>query len=313
VRDKENPNLAAFKTDKDLENPNESQKWEKAAPGPVRDKGPVLSLTADEALALQVAAHKIGSRDELFRQYGVEAVSPLQPGWVDALVDVLTSEPGMVFLLACGLLCLYVEVQFPGFLIPGVISAVCFVLFFWSQWLAESAGALEVVLFLLGLVLLGVELFLIPGFGFVGLVGLLCMMLSLILATQTFVVPTTDAEVWSMAYGAGKVGLALLAFVVAAVALSRFLPRMKVFDRLRLAPNSGSAESVEADFTEEVHLRTDLVGKIGEASSPLRPAGRARIGDEYFDVVTQGEFILPGSGVEVIDVQPRRIVVRERA
>lgn len=310
VRSKENRNQTGFRTGEEVNAPDFALEWEKAAPGPAVDRGPALVVSADEAIALGVAVGKSASLGSLFQQYGVKGDVPVvTPGWVDWLVELLTSDSGTVFLVTTGLLCLYLEVQLPGFILPAVVAGVCFVLYFWSRWLSDLAGSLEVVLFLIGVVLLALELFVIPGFGFIGMIGLATMIFSLVLASQSFVMPSSEAEVWQMASSFGKIMASVGIFAVAAVLLANYLPRLPFFDRLRLKPASGGTSG---GWSEDVEgeLRTDLVGERGTASSPLRPAGRVQLGEEFFDVVTQGEFIPSGASVEVVEVTRSRIVVK---
>jgi membrane-bound serine protease (ClpP class) len=310
VRNKKVRNQTAFRTGDELQNPAVAEEWEKAAPGPVVDKGPPLVVGADEAIAMEIAVGKAASLSSLFTQYGVKGDVPVvAAGWVDWLVELLTSDSGTVFLVTTGLLCLYLEVQMPGFILPAVVAGVCFILYFWSRWFSDLAGSLEIVLFLIGVLLLGLELFVIPGFGFIGLAGLATMIFALVLASQSFVVPSSEAEAWSMASSFGRVMAAVCIFSVIAILLARFLPRLPIFERLRLKPAGGGSEGWTFDDADG-ELRTELVGSRGVASSPLRPAGRVQLGDEFFDVVTQGEFIPPGAAVEVVEVTRSRIVVK---
>jgi len=197
----------------------------------------------------------------------------------------------------------------PGFILPAVVAGVCFILYFWSRWFSDLAGSLEIVLFLIGVILLGLEVFVIPGFGFIGLAGLVTMIFSLVMASQGFAVPSNEAQVWTMAANFGRIMGAVCLFGVIAAVLARFLPRLPIFDRLRLKPTGAPSDGFAFDDADG-ELRTELVGERGVASSPLRPAGRVQLGDEFFDVVTQGEFIPPGSAVEVVEVTRSRIVVK---
>jgi membrane-bound serine protease (ClpP class) len=250
----------------------------------------------------------VESIEELFKHYGVrEAVPVLKPGWVDALVEALTSNSGTVFLLAAGMLLIYLELQFPGFLLPGVLAGVCFVLFFWSRWLADLAGSLEIVMFLLGLALLALEIFVIPGFGIMGISGIVLILGSLVLASQSFTAQHSQADAWSILAGLGKVGAALALFLGAAIGISRFLPRLPLFDRFVLAPPT---EERFDDEEGEATTPHELVGVVGIASSPLRPAGRMQLGDQLLDVVAQGEFVEAGTPIEIIEVHRNRIIVK---
>src|SRR5437660_10726141 len=99
-----------------------------------------------------------------------------------------------MFLVIVGVTCLILELKMPGVGVPGVIAALCFVLFFWSQsQMNGQVTLLAVLLFLLGLVLLGIEIFLIPGFGVLGISGILLVLAGLGLATVEHM-PQTSQE-----------------------------------------------------------------------------------------------------------------------
>ncbi|MFQ5422177.1 MAG: hypothetical protein ACE5EY_17660, partial [Anaerolineae bacterium] len=89
---------------------------------------------------------------------------------------------------------LYIELQAPGIGIGGFVASVAFLLFFWSKYLDGTSTWLEVVLFMGGIASLLLELFVLPGFGVFGLGGGLMVIVSLVLASQTFVVPKTDVQ-----------------------------------------------------------------------------------------------------------------------
>ena len=99
---------------------------------------------------------------------------------------------GLLFVV--GLVALYVEVSTPGLGLGGLVSLLCFALFFWSRFLGGTAEVLEIVLFLTGVAFLAVEIFVLPGFGVAGITGLLLMLAGVLMASQTFLIPETKRE-----------------------------------------------------------------------------------------------------------------------
>ena len=97
-------------------------------------------------------------------------------------------------LLFIGAFMLVIELKLPGIGLPAIISALAFLLFFWSHYLSGTADQLEIILFLIGLVSLAVEIFVFPGFGIFGMSGILLMLCSIVLASHTFIWPTHDYE-----------------------------------------------------------------------------------------------------------------------
>jgi membrane-bound serine protease (ClpP class) len=190
--------------------------------------------------------------------------------------------------------------------------------FFWSRFLGGTAGWLEVVLFLLGLICIALEIFVIPGFGVFGISGGLLVVASLVLASQTFSNPEPNRDFELMAETVGTLALSIIAVIAVGVAISRFLPHIPVFNQMILTPpgmEDGHYEpQLRPDMVDQLAaalVRHSLVGQRGEAVSMLRPAGKARIGERFVDVVSEGPFIRQGSTVEVIEVAGNRVVVRE--
>ena len=107
----------------------------------------------------------------------------------------LLTDPYVSWLLLfVAVFMLVIELKLPGIGLPAIISALAFLLFFWSHYLSGTADQLEIILFLIGLVCLAMELFVFPGFGIFGMSGILLMLCSIVLASHTFVWPTQDYE-----------------------------------------------------------------------------------------------------------------------
>src|SRR5262249_40690878 len=138
-------------------------------------KGQFLKLKATEAKDLGVARHVVESLPEVYTLYGIEdpgSVRETRSDWLDELAAALTHPVLSLILVMVGIGALVLELKMPGMGLPGVVAALCFVLFFWSHsQLAGDTLWLCVLLFLLGLVLMGVEIFLLPGFGVIGISG----------------------------------------------------------------------------------------------------------------------------------------------
>ena len=237
----------------------------------------------------------------------------LEKTWVDTLVTIL-NFPFVTFLLfIVGLIFLYVEMAAPGIGIGGLVSGLCFGLFFWSRFLGGTAGWLEVVLFLFGVVFLLVELFVLPGFGIAGLTGILLMGVSVVMATQRF----TGADGWEtgnmlntlvMLTGSG------VASVIGIFVISKYFGGLKLFNHMKLEPPTpvvaGAGTLAAADAIAE-QQPVIAVGDVGVADSALRPSGRVLFGDSYRDVIADGSFVDKGTRVRVTKVSGTHITVRE--
>ena len=168
---------------------------------------------------------------------------------------------------------------------------------------------LEILLFLAGVLCLGIEIFVIPGLAIFGLGGGFLIIASLVLASQTFVIPANDYQLGKLLDSMVVLGGAALGSVAAAAAMRRFLPHAPVFNRMMLAPPSG--DELEAISVRESLIDLDhLLGRQGVATTRLVPSGKARFGDQLVDVISDGEAIDRGTPVTVTDVSGSRVVVR---
>lgn len=212
-------------------------------------------------------------------------------------------------LFAAGLLGIYIEIKTPGIGLPGVLGALCLALFFWGHHIAGLAGMEELLIFLVGLLLVLIEVFVFPTVGAIGLVGLAMMLFGLLLAmVQQFPTgpwlpawPEFEVPLMKMSGGIVLIAVFLLLF-------GRFLPRSRMFHPLVL----DAATSREAGYVP-ARSESSLVGAVGVATSSLRPSGTARFGAEPRDVISAGGFIPAGARVKVVDAQGNRIVVEEVA
>jgi membrane-bound serine protease (ClpP class) len=208
-------------------------------------------------------------------------------------------------LLAGGVLGIFVEIKTPGFGVPGILGGLLLAVWFWGHHIAGFAGMEEALIFLIGMVLLLVEIFVIPGFGFVGLTGLMLMALGMLMAmvqhypgTPTFHIPSLQVEglLWNL-------GLATCTAFLAGLLLVRFLPKTTAYSHLVL-----SAEE-RADQGYRVASQTELVGQQGTAGTPLRPAGIGVFGARRVNVVARGAFIEQGTPIVVAETHGARVVV----
>lgn len=263
-----------------------------------------LRLDGRRAQEIGMAAHVVDDFTGLRQAYGLDGdVALSEPTWADELLDALAS-PGLAWLLLLvGMAGLYIELKTPGIGFGGFVSMVAFIIYFWSQYLHGTSGWLEVMLFLAGIVCVLAEIFVLPGFGVLGLGGGLLVIASLVLASQSFVVPMNDYQMrqmqWSLVGLLGATaGVGLLAIFV-----QRWLPATPGLRSVLLQPPAESA-------FDEGDALADLVGAEGTTTSRLAPAGKARIGNAVRDVTSDGALVEPGVAVQVVAVRGGRLVVR---
>lgn len=300
--------IAEYFTEKEAAALPDAEKWKKGEAIKSADEN--LLLSGDRAEQLGVAHDVVTNFTEFKTLYGLDNDPQLvEPGWAQMLIDALNSPGISLMLLLIGGAALYAELHAPGIGVGAFIGAVCFVLYFWSAYLGGTAGWLEVLLFALGAICLLMEIFVFPGVGIFGLGGGLLVIASLVLASQTYVIPRNEYQMEHVRTSLLTiVGAAAGIFVVTAV-MRRFLPHTPMFNRVLLAPPTG--EELQRLIQRESLGRFEhLLNARGSAYTPLVPGGKARIGEELVDVVADGEFIDRGMPVEVVEVYGTRIVVR---
>ena len=300
--------LAAYFCEEELAGQADPDAWVRGEevtqpPHPLR----VSESSADE-LGL---ARNIVSDFTAFKQlYGLEDDLMLaEPGWADYLIDALAAPAVAWMLLLIGGAALYAELQAPGIGIGGFVAGICFLLFFWSKHLDGTAGWLEVLLFAAGVCCILLELFVLPGSAIFGLGGGLLVIVSLVLASQTFVLPRNDYQMAQLRDSLlGLLGVSLGVMVLAMV-MRRYLPHTPFFSNMMLEPPSD--EELEDLSHREALVDFDhLLGHRGTAATQLTPSGKARFGGTLVDVIADGEVISRGAEVKVVAVQGNRVVVR---
>ncbi|MDB5351407.1 MAG: hypothetical protein JWN86_2654 [Planctomycetota bacterium] len=282
----------------------------------IKPAGEVLTLTADAALSLGLATQVVKTDEELWSSFGLsKPPKSAKASWVDNLVATLNSPWMSGLLLFIGLFMLILELKLPGIGLPAIISALAFLLFFWSHYLGGTADQLEILLFLVGVVCLALELFVFPGFAVFGLSGILLILVSVIMASHTFVWPTQEYEYHQMSQTMMEVTGAILTVSVAAVVVGRYFPHMPLFRRMVLVPPDLSA----GPDTPDGKPRVDdgefslffLLGEVGRTTTALKPTGKARFGEMLVDVIADGFYIERDSEVEVVEVQGSKVIVKK--
>lgn len=278
----------------------------------VHPVGTLLTLTASEAAKLYgdkplLAAGVADSLEDMLKSAGLTGpVKTIAPTGFEHVAFWITSLAPL-FLLG-GMLGAYLEFKTPGFGLPGILSAICFTIFFTGHYLAGLAGWEVGVIFLIGLLLVLGELLLHPGTVIPGIAGALLMVGALIWAMIDRypgepLLPTTEMLARPMV----NLGIAVLLAIVSGVFLAKYLPRTNLYHHIVLESSvHGSPAIATMAGMSPVQL-----GQSGTARSMLRPAGKAEFGGHTVDVITQGDFIEPGSAVRIVALDGMGVVVEK--
>ena len=276
----------------------------------ISEEGRLLTLTNKEAEQLVgedqhplLSKGTVDDVDDLLDTIGLSGAEKriLEVTMTERLARLIAAVAP--FLMMLGLGGLWLEFKTPGFGIFGIAGITCLLLFFFGHHIAGLAGMEDVIIFILGVILLAIEVFVTPGFGVMGFSGLLLIFVSFISAMSERMPGKWrpidfSPETFSIPFL--KVMLSFLGAILLVVIAGKFLPQTRAFKSLTLG-------DVVPDMDEDL----SLVGMAGVAHSDLRPGGTAYIGGSKVDVVTQGDYIPRETQIRVVGVEGNRIVVED--
>jgi membrane-bound serine protease (ClpP class) len=267
----------------------------------VIEEGKLLTLTAQEAVGLGVAVAEVADLAALLarQQLADAAVETVGINWAEQLVRFLSNPFVAPLLLSIGTLGIIIEIKSPSFGIAGLVGLVSLSAFFGSHLIVGLAGLEEVILLAAGLIALGIEVFVVPGFGIAGMVAILCI------GSAVFLALIGNLPTWSdVARASGVLFTTAMIIVAAVYVLVRQLPTARRSRGIFLRAATDRAHGYIAGDT-----RDDLVGLEGVALTDLRPSGTVKVGDERLDVVSDVGFVAKGKRVRVIRSESYRHVV----
>ncbi|MDE2652607.1 MAG: nodulation protein NfeD [Gemmatimonadota bacterium] len=269
----------------------------------VVDGGKLLTLTTGEAARLGYA-EVVADWSGVLEAIGLEGaeVVDAEVNWAERIVRFFTNPVIAPFLLSLGFLGLLVEIRSSGFGLAGAAGLLSLSLFFGAHLLVGLAGAEDLIIVGVGIVLIGIEVFLVPGFGVFGVLGIVAVLGGVFMA-QIGNLPTQS----DLARASGVLSAAIILVFVTAWF---FLQSMFGSWRLR---RSGVILPETTDRDEgytSADVRTDMEGAEGVAITDLRPAGVGLFGDERMDVVSESEWIEEGTRIRVLSAEGYRHVVR---
>lgn len=308
IKNGHNPDLAEAFMNKDKE--------VKIGDRVVHPKGAILTINALEATEKingkpLLAEGIVDSIADLTKKAGLKGeIVRVEPTGFEQIAFWITALAPL--LLLGGILGAYLEFKIPGATWPGVISAICFALFFFGHYLAGLAGWEVVALFILGVVLVLIEILFFAHSTIVfGVVGVFLIIASLLWTMidrypQQPLLPTGKM----LAIPLLNMLIAVVGASIVIALLARYLPRTSFYRRFALIDSSPPGPSLAGTPRQFATSLALAPGMQGTAVTVLRPSGKARFSDHLVDVVTEGEFIAPLTPVTVIQTDGMRVVVK---
>lgn len=270
------------------------------------DSTNLVTLTSEEAVEWGIADEVSSELIESLEKLGYEKprLITIEESWSESLLRFLNNPIITSLLIMVGIIGIFTEIKSPGWGVPGTVGTVALIIYFGAGYIVNLASYWEIIAFIIGVVLIILEIFVIPGFGVAGIAGLLLMSIGLFLGLISdfrFV----DESIFYDAIIQFAVILVLTLVII--LIISKYLPKTNMWNNLILSTNiDSSAGYIVSD--ESFHY---LLNKIGVALTDLRPSGTCKIENKRVDVVTSGEYITKNSEVKVIQIQGSKIVVEK--
>lgn len=269
----------------------------------LNEKGQILTLTNTEAERQYgdpptplLSSGTVQTIEELMQKLGfTEAIrADIKPTGVERLALWINMISPL--LLIIGIAGIYIEFKTPGFGLPGIIGIVAFALYFFGGYIAGLSGLEWIAVFLLGLALVALELFVFPGTMALGLIGAVLILVALVMA-MVDVYPGMPAipTFQKLELPLRDLFIAFVGGAAAVLVLSRWLPKTPIYGKL--VSHTASGMDTVAELEQK---QTSRIGHTGVAISSLRPGGKAQFGEEILDVMTQGEMIEQGERVKIV-------------
>lgn len=292
-----NPKIAEGFVDPDLEIPN------------IKPKGKVLTFTTKEAIANGFCNAEASSIKELLAKEGLKSydLEVYQPTLTDKIIGFLINPAvsGVLILLIIG--GIYFELQAPGIGFALLVSVVAALLFFAPLYLEGLADNWEILLFIVGIALLVLEIFLIPGFGIFGILGIVMIISGLafsLILNDFFDFNVTSGERLTNSF------LLVLLSMIGAVVVGAFfggnILKSKMFKRLVLEDEQQATQGYQVRKPD-----MNFIGKTGFAKTDLRPSGKIEIDGNWYDAVSNDGFIENGTNIVVSKIENYNLVVRK--
>ncbi|HEX2204973.1 MAG TPA: NfeD family protein [Longimicrobium sp.] len=274
-----------------------------AVPG-VDEKGKLLTLSTREAVRVGYA-FEVASWEGALAAVGAPRAAVTTPAsnWAERVVRFLSNPLVAPFLLTFGFLGLIIELKTPTFGLAGLAGLGSLTLFFGSHYILGLAGWESVALIAAGIVLVLVEIFVIPGFGVAGVLGIAAVAGSILLALVGAHPTAADLSTAALVLTSSLIMVAFSLW-----ALLRHLPHDRRARNLILQGGLASSAGYRA-----AAARADLHGAEGVTVTDLRPAGTAEFAGERLDVVSEGDFVPAGTAVRVVRSEGYRHVVEPLA
>ncbi|MEM9337936.1 MAG: NfeD family protein [Bacteroidota bacterium] len=293
-----NPQLAEAMVDEDIDLDS------------IATEGKVLTLSVSEAIENGFCEAQVSNIDDIMKRSGVEdyEVEVYELGATERIVSLFLNPAisGVLILIIIG--GIYFELQTPGVGFPIIAALAAALLYFIPNYLNGLAENWEIAVFILGIILIAVEVFVIPGFGVAGVLGLVCTLGSLVLVmlNNDFLdfsfVPDERLFI--------SVAVVVIAFMGVFILLffgSSKIVNTAAFKRIALQETQAKSDG----FTSSFYKEQTMVGKKGMTYTVLRPSGKIEVEGTIYDAYTRGNYLAQNVEIEIISDEGTSLKVKE--
>jgi membrane-bound serine protease (ClpP class) len=275
----------------------------------ISEAGSVITFSVSEAIKYGFCDGEYASIAAILEAKGLSdsEVVPYEEGAIENIISFFLSPAisGVLILIIIG--GIYFELQTPGVGFPILAAIIATVLYFIPYYLNGLAENWEIIVFVAGIILLALELFVIPGFGIFGVLGIVCILAGLVLG----MLPNQEFNFDFVP--ASQLFVALLTVILAALAsvglvfwLTPKVNEWGAFSTITLATTQKKSAGYTSSFYSD-----NLLGKTGKVHSRLRPSGKIEIDGDIYDASSRGEFMEQGEKIVVISTEGTSLKVKK--
>jgi membrane-bound serine protease (ClpP class) len=276
----------------------------------INDSNKVLTFTTEEAMTHGYCEGSAESIDQILKDNNIENYTIVEQklSWLDSLIGFLVhpAVSGILIMMIIG--GIYFELQSPGVGFPLIIAILGATLYFAPLYLEGLAANWEILIFILGLALLAVEIFVIPGFGVAGISGIFLIVMSLTLSlvhNQGFDFSFSGTTPVIKAFFVVIIAMGASFFV--SIWLSKKMLTTTRFGELALSTTQQASDGfTSADLSLKM-----LIGQTAVAITMLRPAGKIEINNEIYDATAESGYIDKGESVVIVKYENQQMMVRK--
>ncbi len=266
----------------------------------ISKEGKLLNLTAQEAEGYSLAEAIVKDKETLLEYLEIDSPTIIErvPSWSENMVRFITHPILSSLLLGLGFWAIIFALRIPGLGLPEIVGVTALGLFFWGHRLAGLSEWIDIFLVIVGIALILIELFIIPGFGITGALGIISLLSGIILTLISHPI-YPPFESFNRA-----AGLIISSFLFGSILLFisfKFLPKSKAWEKIVL----------RSTISREKIVQENLEAREGIALSDLRPSGRGRFNGKIYDVETMGDYIKKGEKIQIISKHGSIIKVRK--